>query len=230
MGIHQVLAQEGFFRMKPIVSCPLCLSSGVSEYHVDDVRCYLLCGTCALVFVSPEYHLSRGDEKARYELHENSPLDKRYRMFLSRLFDPMLERVPAGGHGLDFGAGPGPTLSVMFQEAGYEMSIYDPFFAPDPTVWDRTYDFITATEVLEHLYRPGYELDRLWSHLRTDGFLGVMTQLVIDRDRFTKWHYTSDPTHVCFFSPETLEWLSASLNAHMTLFPETGVCLFHKRK
>ena len=46
------------------------------------------------------------------------------------------------------------------------MSLYDPFFFPDRTRLSRRYDFITATEVVEHLHRPGEELERLWAMLR----------------------------------------------------------------
>jgi 2-polyprenyl-3-methyl-5-hydroxy-6-metoxy-1,4-benzoquinol methylase len=66
----------------------------------------------------------------------------------------------------------------MLAEAGFEMSLYDPQFAPDRSVLTREGDFITATEVLEHLHRPAAELERLWSLLRPGGWLAVMTRRV----------------------------------------------------
>jgi len=52
---------------------------------------------------------------------KNSPDDPRYRAFLSRLFIPLNERIAPESCGLDFGSGPGPTLSVMFEEQGHTM-------------------------------------------------------------------------------------------------------------
>jgi hypothetical protein len=125
-----------------------------------------------------EQHISADEEKARYDQHNNHPDDPDYRAFLSRIFVPMQQRLNPGSCGLDFGSGPGPTLSLMFEEAGHRMTIYDHFYAPTSSTLDQPYDFITATEVVEHLHRPGLELERLWSLLNPSGLLGVMTQLV----------------------------------------------------
>ena len=129
--------------------------------------------------------------------------------------------------GLDFGAGPGPTLSVMLSEAGHRVRIYDPFYADHPEVFTQRYDFITATEVLEHLRRPGRELQRLWHCLKPGGVLGVMTKLVRDRAAFARWHYISDPTHVCFFSTATFRWLADRWRSALT-FADKDVILMVK--
>ena len=100
----------------------------------------------------------------------------------------------------------GSYLVDHLHAAGHEVSLFDVFYAPDPAVFQRQYDFVTATEVVEHLARPGEELARLWSLLRPGGWLGVMTKLVRDRDAFAGWHYKNDPTHVCFFSADTWRW------------------------
>ncbi len=166
------------------------------------------CQQCALVFVPAAQFISPEQEKAQYDLHQNHPDDQGYRQFLSRLFNPLKNKLKSGAHGLDFGSGPGPTLSLMFEENGYRMNIYDPFYADDTRVFQQHYDFITATETVEHLHHPKNELDRLWDLLKPGGHLGIMTKLVIDRDAFASWHYKNDPTHVCFFSRETFLWLA----------------------
>lgn len=140
----------------------------------------------------------------------------------------MQERLAPGSHGLDFGSGPGPTLSLMFEEIGHSMAIYDYFYAKDSSVLQGQYDFITATEVLEHLHDPGKELDRLWTLLKPDGYLGVMTRLVPDREAFTRWYYKNDPTHVCFFSPPTFQWLAGRWRAEVA-FAAKDVILFYKK-
>jgi SAM-dependent methyltransferase len=186
--------------------CPLCNGTDVAPYHTDRRRHYLLCGECKLVFVPPAYYLSPAAERAEYDLHRNAVDDAGYRSFLARLADPLLARLPVGAQGLDFGCGPGPALAAMLEEAGCAVRVYDPFYAADESVLMQQYDFICATEVVEHLHHPAAELERLWSLLAPGGWLGVMTKLVRDPEAFASWHYKNDPTHVCFFSRDSWQW------------------------
>ena len=128
---------------------------------------------------------------------------------------------------MDFGSGPGPTLSLMFEELGYPMNIYDHFFADDGNALKQKYDFITATETVEHLHHPKTELDRLWRILKPGGILGIMTKLVIDRGAFSNWHYKNDSTHVCFFSQLTFTWLANLWQAKLEFY-DNDVILFEK--
>jgi hypothetical protein len=191
----------------------LCGVPADSVFHRDPDRDYLACDRCRLVFVPSTQLPSAQTERAVYDLHQNDPGDAGYRAFLGRLFHPLRDRLRPGSLGLDFGSGPGPTLSVMFEEAGHAMRIYDPFYAPDRTVFDQRYDFITVTEVLEHVHHPAAELARLWNCLNPGGWLGVMTKMAIDPARFARWHYRLDPTHVRFYSRPTFEWLARHWNA-----------------
>jgi hypothetical protein len=205
--------------------CPLCRSGGALDYCSDGHRDFLQCPACSLVFVDPHQRLDAQAERAEYDKHQNAPTDAGYRRFLGRLFEPLRERLPPAQQGLDFGCGPGPTLSVMLREAGHECAEYDPFYAPDHQVFTRDFDFITATEVVEHLHFPGEELNRLWGLLRPGGMMGLMTKRVIDREAFGAWHYKNDPTHVCFFSRETFEWVANHLGAHLEILGQDVVFL-----
>lgn len=207
--------------------CPLCLTSEGRPFY-QDKREYLHCPVCTLVFVLPYQFLSPKEEKSEYELHENFTDDPGYRRFLARLFGPLSKRLAPNSYGLDFGSGPEPTLSEMFKEVGHSMEIYDPFFAPEIKVFQQQYDFIVASEVVEHLHYPRQELDRLWSCLKPKGSLGIMTKRVIDREAFSRWHYKNDPTHVCFFSIDTFRWLADHWSAILTV-PQKDVVLFIKK-
>lgn len=213
--------------MTDSLTCPLCAAAHCTHYHRDARRDYLLCPRCALIFVPPAFHLEPEEERAVYDQHQNSPEDAGYRRFLSRLFTPLVGELEPGARGLDFGSGPGPTLSVMFEEAGHPMAIYDPYYAPDTAVLRGQYDFITATEVVEHLAAPGRELARLVALLRPGGWLGLMTKRPTGHAAFGDWHYILDPTHIGFYSEATLSWF-ASAHGLAVRFPAADVALLQK--
>jgi len=175
----------------------------------------------------PDDRPTPAEERARYDTHENDPADVRYRAFLSRLATPLMERLSPGAVGLDYGSGPGPTLSVMLTEAGFPTSDYDPFFAPDTGVLQRTYDFITCTETAEHFFRPAREFQTFDRLLRAGGWLGVMTEGPAPDVALADWHYARDPTHVCFYSRRTMEWIGGE-HGWTPEFPHRNVTLFHK--
>ena len=178
-----------------------------------------------MVFVPPSYFLDSQAEKAEYDLHRNEVGDLGYRKFLSRLARPLLERLPANASGLDFGCGPGPALAAMLEEAGHSVALYDIFYWPDARVLQGSYQFVTATEVVEHLHDPATELDRLWGLLVPGAYLGVMTKLVKSAEAFANWHYKNDPTHVVFFSEQTWAWWAACYGAQLQRFGDDVVLL-----
>ena len=199
--------------MSTDLPCPLCEAREATEFFRDKRRTYMRCERCLLVYVPPEFYLSREAERREYELHDNDIGDPGYRRFLSRLAEPLQARLETGARGLDFGCGPGPALAEMLREAGFPVALYDPFFQPETDVLEQDYDFITATEVVEHLHWPGQELRDLWQRLRPGGVLGIMTKLVIDREAFSRWHYKNDQTHVVFFSETTWQWWAQEYGA-----------------
>ena len=207
--------------------CPLCMNPKNQHYHCDSRRDYYQCSDCQLVFVPPDQHLSAEREKQEYDRHQNSSDDPGYRRFLNRLLVPLEACLTPGAHGLDFGAGPGPTLSVMFEEQGYCMDIYDPFYAPERQVLAQRYDFITATEVLEHLSSPRQVLAQLSDLLVPGGYLGFMTKRVKNHAAFSHWHYIQDPTHVAFFSEDTFIWWAARHGFALT-FPGQDTVIMQK--
>jgi len=195
------------------LDCPLCLSSDTRPFYRNALRDFFRCDQCRLVFVPAVFFLSLHDERACYDHHRNSPYDLRYRQFLSRLAAPLLDRLAPGAQGMDFGSGPGPTLSLMMAEAGHPTEIFDPYYHCDQSVWLNQYDFVTASEVVEHLHTPRVDLKRCWNVLRPGGILAVMTKRIIENADFALWHYKNDPTHVVFFSDETFHWVASDWQA-----------------
>ncbi len=206
-------------------TCPLCGQSQNPLFSRDSKREYLRCEDCALVWVPARYRLSPEAEKAEYDLHDNRPEDPDYRKFLSRLAKPLLARLARNSHGLDFGCGPGPALAQMLEEAGHKVALYDHFYFPNPHALERRYDFICATEVVEHLHQPGEVLPRLWSLLVEGGRLAIMTKLVLDKTAFETWHYKNDPTHVSFFSRASFGWLDRQLEAELEFIGKDVILL-----
>ncbi len=192
-----------------MLTCPLCHSTDCCEFSRDKKRRFFQCSTCALVFVAKDDLPTSEAEKVEYDLHQNALNDPGYRTFLSRVTDPLTKLLPENARGLDFGCGPGPLLARMLDEQGYSTAIYDPIYAVDSSVLDHRYDFVTCTEVVEHFHHPASEWQRLTSLLNPQGLLAIMTKRVINQERFANWHYKNDPTHVCFYSDHTFEWLQA---------------------
>lgn len=208
-----------------VSTCPLCATvSAHGIEHASGRQCFV-CSTCALVHVAREHRLDRAGEAAHYGTHENSPDDPHYRSFLDRLLLPLVARLSPGAQGLDFGSGPGPTLSVMFEERGFPMQIYDPFFAPDQAVLQRQFDFVSCSETVEHFFDPAAEFARFDRLVRPGGWLAIMTMITPELSQFRQWHYPRDPTHVCFYAHDTMRWI-ADRHGWQLEVPCANVALF----
>ena len=206
--------------------CPLC--GAVDSYALPVAgKHYHPCRSCELVWLDGADHLGPSAEKAVYDGHDNQVDDPRYRHFLMRAFGEVLSRVPPPASGLDFGCGPGPALIAMGREAGYQMAGYDKFYADLPDLLTRQYDFITSTEVIEHIADPRAALDVLWGCLKPGGILVLQTQRVLDDDRFKTWRYRHDPTHIVFFAEASFRALAIRWQADV-LFPHGDVVVFTK--
>ncbi|MCS3902443.1 2-polyprenyl-3-methyl-5-hydroxy-6-metoxy-1,4-benzoquinol methylase [Methylohalomonas lacus] len=215
----------------PARHCPLCADRQLTLFaevkHKAQQRLYYQCNVCWLIHLDPSQRPDPTAEKAHYDTHDNDPADPGYRKFLYRLVEPLVPKLRPGATGLDYGAGPGPTLSVMLGEQGFSVTNYDPIYVPDTDVLERDYDFITCTETAEHFFRPGREFERLNALLRPGGWLGLMTMRRDPQRPFASWHYIRDPTHVCFYEQETLEWIAMRFGWRLIIVSKS-VALFHK--
>lgn len=209
--------------------CIVCGTLSAGFFAAVGGSCYRRCGACHATFLNPEQRLLPEEEHERYRLHRNDPGDMAYRRFLSKLADPLLQRLPPRADGLDYGCGPGPALACMLREAGHRVSLFDLYFHPDPERLEESYDFITCTETAEHFRRPGEEFARFDRMLRPGGWLAVMTCFQDDDDGFASWHYRRDPTHVVFYREATLRHLAGRFGWSCEI-PVKDVALMQKAR
>lgn len=201
--------------------CGLCSSQRASLFHQHlsrpiKGRRYYQCSDCGLIQVAQIDRLSLAEEKSVYDLHDNDPNDRRYRNFLSQLTTPLVTLLNEHQNtfsqqplqGLDFGSGPGPTLSGMLREQGFNCFDYDIFYAPEAKRLLAEYEFITSTEVFEHLAKPAKVLDQLNTNLKPGGFLALMMQRPDEQDNFANWSYIKDPTHISFYTDQALDYIA----------------------
>jgi len=193
--------------------CVVC--NAVTEPLIHEKKSVLFhqCPICQLILRDKSDFFTPDEEKNRYTLHQNSIDDKGYRDYFLRFFEEtqllkLQSAVPQKG--LDFGSGPIPVLAyVAKQTYNIEMDYYDPFFAPQRVYESKYYDFITCTEVIEHIPNPLETFALFREHLVIGGVVAIMTQLhKNDRDAFFSWFYIRDRSHVAFFSMKTMEYVA----------------------
>lgn len=210
-------------------SCPLCGSLKTQTLTWLNHREFYHCQTCDLRFLNPTQIRSDEFQKEHYLKHQNDDHNHGYRKFLSQLLNPMLECLDKDAKGLDFGCGYNPLLSKMLKENGYEVKIYDKFFFAQNEVLEDRYDFITASEVIEHLETPRKELSKIISILKPQGFLGIMTGVYQPDIVFENWSYIQDLTHVSLYSEKTFSWIASSYNLK-EVFLSKNVIIFQKEQ
>jgi SAM-dependent methyltransferase len=190
--------------VKIMAKCLLCAAQGAEK--LTDPPNYWHCKVCELRFLDTALRLKSEAEKARYDTHQND--NQGYENFLAPLFEQLSSRLAPGAQGLDFGAGPAPTLARLFRRHGFTVEPYDPFYCPNLEALERTYDFVVSSEVVEHFYDPSKEFRRIYNLLKPGAWLGIMTEVYLPRIDFAHWPYRRDPTHVVFYARETFQWLA----------------------
>ncbi len=213
--------------------CPLCLNHGVSvileslNKPSQNQRRYFHCPICDLRYLDPTQRLSQELEKARYLEHNNDVDDPRYQKFVTPLIEAISPYLREDSKGLDFGAGTGPVLAKLLRERGHQINLYDPFFWPEESALLLKYDFVVSTEVVEHFYDPRKEFQTIKGLLKTPSVFGLMTAIYDDTIDFTSWYYKNDPTHVCFYSKTSLEWIGRQFGFKRCDVINDRIALFH---
>ncbi len=186
------------------MTCPLCLSPETKIFDQDKLRSYYQCSLCSLVFVPRNELISTGEEKKRYESHENNEDDPHYRQYLVEIVESIVPFISEGASGLDFGCGKTRLMEILLNERGFVVDSFDIFFHPETEPLDKKFDFIILSEVIEHLRNPHTELRKLASLLNSGGHIFIKTKLLpTNKTEFSEWFYKRDRTHVQFFSEDT---------------------------
>jgi hypothetical protein len=187
------------------------------------------CPSCGYVQLDADRLPSREAEKARYLLHDNTFEDPGYRGFIMEFLRVATPYIKPGGEVLDFGSGPLPVPAALLSAQGFEVTVYDPLFAP-ARGWDaRSWDAIVVHEVAEHLAQPGMEFARLAERLVPGGVLCVRTRFLPEqREKFASWHYRADMTHVGFFSARSATALACRLGLAIALVEDPDRIILSK--
>jgi 2-polyprenyl-3-methyl-5-hydroxy-6-metoxy-1,4-benzoquinol methylase len=188
------------------------------------------CPHCYLLFKNPEKYLSPDEDLKRYSTHENNKEDQGYIDFLNKLVNPLAPFLPACFSAIDFGCGPGPTLSIILKEKGGEVENYDPLFFKNQKALKESYDVVTSTEVVEHFKTPSEDWELLVKLIKPNGILAIMTQFINASIDYKSWWYKNDPTHVVFYREETFAYLANRFCLEVIFNDQKSVIIFRKKE
>jgi hypothetical protein len=193
------------------MNCRLCDSSNCRRFLRDDLRIYLHCEKCGLIFVPVSGHVSVDEEKSRYALHDNTVANTGYVGFLNELADVVVREIPASGRVLDYGSGRNAVLTRLLRQKGYDCTAYDPLYSIGKDALAKKYDGVVLCEVVEHLRDLKKELANIKNAAGKSGKMFIRTKLYPSLGNFPAWWYRNDITHVNFLSGRSLAVLAAML-------------------
>ncbi len=212
------------------MDCKICNNKTITIYDRQFSVNYYNCVNCDYIFIDPDEIVSEEEELKIYQLHENTLENTGYvdmfKDFISRTIMPYKAYVESV---LDFGCGPGPVLAYLLTQEGFNVDKYDPYFFPEKTYENKTYDLITSTEVFEHFENPIKSFRTLYNCLKPEGIISIMTLYhPQDREKFQNWWYRRDKTHISFYSHDTIKYLADVFNMKILLLDSKNLCVMQK--
>jgi SAM-dependent methyltransferase len=207
-----------------MTDCPLCRRAGAAEPFYPD-RGIVRCAECGLVRYDGAVaagdlytgHYFQGGEYHDY-LADKPILQRNFRARIATL-----RALVPGGTLLEIGAAYGFFLELAqrhWQVRGLEIAAEGVAHARNVLGLDVTrgdilerpeepagYDVICLWDTIEHLTEPVRTLDKIARWLRPGGYLAMTTGNIaslVSRVRKERWRLIHPPTHVTYFSPETL--------------------------
>lgn len=210
-------------------TCKICGTDTREIYDQQFTIRYYECERCEFIFEDEEKIVSSEEEKKEYDLHNNSYEDEGYVNMFRDFYRRTVENyIGDGKRALDFGSGPEPVLAkILAEEYGYCTDIYDLYYAPEKVYEGKKYDLITCTEVVEHLKHPMEYFSLFNSLLAEGGLLAVMTLYhPRDDEKFCRWYYRRDQTHIGFYTPKTMEYIADTLGLILKYSDGKRCCTF----
>lgn len=209
---------------KPL--CRLC-DHHLEFFQETKKRQYYRCPHCDSIQLEERQILDKQTEKKRYDTHNNDVFDLGYQKFVSPITQYIFRTFSSNQLGLDFGAGPGPVISKLLIDKGYQINQYDPFYQPNKDVLNHSYDYIVACEVIEHFNHPKQEFDLLKTLTHKKGQWIFMTEIYDDSIDFTEWYYKNDETHIIFYTHKTFNYLKDTYGFNHLAIDKRLIILSH---
>lgn len=185
------------------------------------------CLVCDLIFRVPKESFTGLGEKKHYLMHQNGPQHDGYVSFLKRAIDPIKPHLLPNLRALDFGCGPGPAINHILQSYEVHCDNYDPFFFPEG-IKKKAYDYIFATECVEHFFQPNQAFEKILSLLKVGGFLSIMTKMHPGLIKMNDWYYIKDATHVSFYSEKSFMWIALKHKLKVVFKDHKSVVVFKR--
>lgn len=212
------------------MNCKICDFDTKAFDDPDLHKQFYICPNCQCIMLDPFFQLSLEKENSLYDNHHNSLENAGYVKMFEDFLDFFWNDLTCKEKGLDFGSGPTPVLAELLRRRGVSVDYYDKFYQPIQCFENQTYDFITSTEVFEHLEDPVATLSLLRQHLKPEGVIALMTLFhTNDEASFLTWWYRRDPTHITFYTPHTLDVLAKKCGLKVIKTDGKRIAILRKR-
>lgn len=214
-----------------MIECKICGSNTRvirdTQFEID----YYKCLECEFIQMDDKYKVSYEDERAVYDLHENSLECEGYVNMFRKFLDESVMPFRRNGCGLDFGSGPTPVLMQLInRDYEFDMENYDLHFQPDKVYENKKYNLVVSTEVVEHLLDPMESFELIYSILDEGGVFAFMTMIHNNDDEsFKDWWYRRDKTHISFYSEKTLKYIADKIGFDFVYSDKKRVFTFIKK-
>ena len=211
-------------------NCKICQTNSTPLVDQKTSKTYYKCLNCEYIYLDKNFYIDIESEKKHYDKHHNNLESLGYvKMFEDLVTEFVIPQKTFINTALDFGCGEGEVLPIVLERNDISCDRYDLFYFPKKVYEDKKYDLILSTEVIEHLQNPTEILVELLSHIKKDGFLVLMTALrPLEDEKFLKWWYIRDITHIGFFTIKTFEYLAKELNLIIVKHNDKNTIMFQK--
>lgn len=210
--------------------CKICDNETIDIVDNKTKKIYHKCLECEYIFLDEFFYVDEVREKKHYDKHHNSFESLGYvKMFedlIEEFVAPLKENIKSA---LDFGCGEGEVLPILLERNNIVCDRYDLFYFPQKVYLGKEYDIILSTEVFEHLKNPLEIFKELFSYVKKDGYLLLMSTFHPSNDeKFLKWWYIRDITHIGFFNLKTFEYIADALDVKIVKHNLKNIIIFQK--